>query len=79
MHKIIVVKAAYDADAGVWWVEGGDIEGLNLEADSLEELLHKLPGAITDLLEASGDDEYGKADVPIEVIAHATTRLRLSA
>ena len=48
---LILVKAAYDADAAVWFVESCDLEGVNAEAPSLEELLQKLPGVILDLLE----------------------------
>ncbi len=77
-RSIIVVKAARDADAGVWFVESSDVAGLNLEADTLEELAEKVPGAILDLLEASGEPHDG-ADVPVELIAHASTRVRMTA
>ena len=43
---LIVVKAAYDADAAVWYVESSDLEGVNAEAPSLEALLAKLPGVV---------------------------------
>jgi hypothetical protein len=49
--------------------------GLFLEGDTLEALVEKLPGAILDLLEAGGDIEGG-LDVPVELIAHASTRVR---
>ena len=39
---LILVKAGYDADAAVWFVESCDLEGVNAEAPSLEELLQKL-------------------------------------
>jgi hypothetical protein len=73
---MIVVKAAYDADAAVWFVESSDLEGVDAEAPSLEELLHKLPGVILDLLEEQGFDG---AEVPVEVVAHASTRVRREA
>jgi predicted RNase H-like HicB family nuclease len=75
MTNLIVVKAAWDPDAGVWWVEHSDLPGLNLEAESLEALRDKLPGAIEDLLEAAG--HTGEREVQIEIIAHAHTRARL--
>ncbi|MDZ7810696.1 MAG: DUF1902 domain-containing protein [Arhodomonas sp.] len=75
MSEVIVVKAVRDADAGVWLVESSDVPGLRLEGESLEELAGKLPGAILDLLEASGDLDDG-VDVPVELIAHASTRVR---
>jgi hypothetical protein len=75
--KLVVVKAAFDAEADVWFVESSDdLHGLNVEAATLEELLKKLPGAVADLLEAEGFDAES-AEVPIELIAHARTRTRL--
>jgi hypothetical protein len=72
---LILVKAAYDADAAVWFVASSDLEGVNAEAPSLEGLLEKLPGVVLDLLEEEGFDEV---DLPIELIAHASTRVRRS-
>lgn len=77
-NRMIVVKAVRDADAGVWLVESSDVPGLRLEGASLEELADKLPGAILDLLEAGGDLDDG-VDVPVELIAHASTRVRTPA
>ena len=74
---LIVVKAAWDPDAGVWWVEHSDLPGLNLEAETLEALRDKLPGAIEDLLEAAG--HAGKDDVLVEIIAHARTHVKFGA
>jgi predicted RNase H-like HicB family nuclease len=70
---LILVKAAYDADAGVWFVESSDLEGVNAEAPSLEELLQKLPAVVLDRLEEEGFDDV---EVPIELVAHARTRVR---
>ena len=75
MSNVIVVKAVHDADAGVWLVESADVPGLNLEGETLEELADKLPGAILDLLETSGGVEDG-VDVTVELIAHASMRIR---
>lgn len=75
MGEVIVVKAVRDADAGVWLVESSDVPGLRLEGETLEELAEKLPGAILDLLETGGDLDGG-IDVPVELIAHASTRVR---
>ena len=72
--SVIVVKAARDADAGVWFVETSDIPGLCIEAKTIEEMINKLPDAIADLLECQDDGlEY---DLPIELIAHASTRVK---
>lgn len=79
MGNLVVVKAARDRDAGVWFVESSDLPGLHIEATTLEEFADLLPGAVLDLLEAGGypnDDGY---DVPIELIAHTSTRARTAA
>ena len=74
--SLIVVKAAYDPEAGVWFVESSDLAGVNAEAPSLEELLRKLPDVVLDLLEEDGCADENASEVPIELIAHATTRVR---
>ena len=71
------VTATYDPEARVWYVEDSDLPGVNAWAPTVEELLHKLPGVVLDLLEAEGrgaDDE-----VPIELVARASTSARWSA
>jgi predicted RNase H-like HicB family nuclease len=84
-RQLIVVKAARDEESRVWFVESSDLPGLNAEADSLDDLIEKLPAAILDLLEEGGmnDDEGdgggGEREVPIKLIAHASTRLRVRA
>lgn len=57
MAQPIVIKAAFDPDAGVWYIEHSSLPGLHLEADTPIELYDKLPGAIEDLLEGSGEQE----------------------
>lgn len=85
-YESIVVKATRDDESGVWFVEHSDLPGLNVEADSLEELVEKLPNVIQDLLEAhdaeSGDGDDGEGhdrDVPISLVAYAHTRVRVRA
>jgi predicted RNase H-like HicB family nuclease len=72
---LIVVKVAYDAEAAIWFVESSDLEGVNAEAPTLAALLHKLPGVVLDLLEEEGLDDF---ELPIEVVAHASMRVRRS-
>lgn len=73
-NPLIVVKAAYDPEAGVWYVESSDLPGVNAEADSLELLAAKLPDIVADLIEASGDTDL-RGEIPIELIAHTSTRV----
>ncbi len=82
MSRLIVVKAVFDREAGVWYIESSDLFGLHIEAPTIEALIEKLPGAVADLLE--GDPEYTVADadrgeIPIELIAHTTVRVSAAA
>ena len=76
MSRVIVVKATYDDEAGVWFTESADIHGLRIEAVTLEALIQRIPGAVQDLLEADGDGDLD-CEIPIELIAHASTRTRV--
>jgi hypothetical protein len=73
MSQVIVVKASYDAEAGVWITESADVHGLRIEAATLEALIARIPGAVQDLL----DDDLAQ-DIPIEIVAHASTRVSAS-
>ena len=53
MPSIILVKATFDEEAGVWFTESADAAGLHIEAETLESLRDKLPSAIADLLDAN--------------------------
>jgi hypothetical protein len=63
MAQSITVKAAWDPEAKVWYTAYISLPGLNLEAETIDELRDKLPGAIEDLLE-------GK-EVPFELVTPA--------
>lgn len=72
---LIVVKAAYDAHAAVWFVDSSDLEGVNAEAPSLEALLDKLPGVALDLLE---EDGLNDVELSIQLVATVrTVRIRV--
>ncbi len=77
MARPVTVNVAFDTEARVWWVESSDLPGLNLEADTLEALQAALPGAVLDLLELDAKGDAGPRDVPIELIAHARTQVRI--
>jgi len=77
MSATINVSVAYDPDARVWYVDRSDIFGLRIESATIEELVERIPGAIQDLLEDhDGADAH---DVPVEIIAHRSTSVRLVA
>jgi hypothetical protein len=81
MRRTVKVKATFDQEAGVWYVEESDLPGLSAEAATIEQLAEKLPGMIADLFEANGwDDGEEKCDtVPIELIAHRFFQAKVSA
>ncbi|MEN9894260.1 MAG: hypothetical protein RIR97_112, partial [Pseudomonadota bacterium] len=51
----IIVKASWDDEAKVWVASSTDIDGLAVEAETLESLQVKVTAALTDLIELSGD------------------------
>jgi predicted RNase H-like HicB family nuclease len=76
MGHLIVVRATWDHEANVWTAESSDLPGLVTEASSLDELDRKLPGLIQDLMEV---DDDGEMDIPVEVIASFSKRVRVRA
>jgi hypothetical protein len=57
---LVVVKAAFDSEAGVWFIEHCTFPGLSGEASSFEELAKRVPNMLADLMEASGSTEEGQ-------------------
>ena len=76
MGHLIVVRATWDSETEVWTAESPDLPGLVTEASSLDDLDAKLPNLIRDLLEED-DDIDGGYDVPVEVIASFSRRIRV--
>ncbi|SDG36613.1 DUF1902 domain-containing protein [Pelagibacterium luteolum] len=76
MHSIIVVRADWDDEAGVWVATSSDIDGLALEAASVDALYDKVANALPDLLELNnnGDFDLGH-DVPFHMVAAKTGRI----
>jgi hypothetical protein len=56
MPSSVEVKVTFDEEAGVWFTASTDAPGLHVEAETLELLFHKLPGAVADLFEATASD-----------------------
>ncbi len=71
---MILVRATWDAEAGVWVARSEDIYGLNIEAESLEALEPKVIGAITDLLEVNGYSGQ-LSELPVHFMAERTSRV----
>ena len=54
----IIVHADWDDEAKVWIATSATIDGLAIEADTFEQLLERVPGAIADLIELNGLVSY---------------------
>lgn len=76
LKNSIIVRADWDDEAGVWVATSGDIDGLAIEAETLEALSDKLPGALADLVELNG---FNGPDGDIPVYLHADKTLRVPA
>jgi hypothetical protein len=50
----IIVRADWDREAAVWVATSGDIDGLAIEAETLEALGPKVVSAMTDLMALNG-------------------------
>ena len=72
--RVAIVKAAYDDEAAVWYVEHSDVEGLHVEGDSFEVFCKNVAIGVGDLVSSEG-----AADVHVEIIAHASVRARAAA
>lgn len=75
--SLLVVKAAFDRDTGVWYVSDTEVPGLSTEAPSFDALCEKVLIMAPELLELNGWQD-GR-EVAIEIIAHTTTKVRLAA
>jgi predicted RNase H-like HicB family nuclease len=76
MNRLIVVRATWDSEVNVWVAESSDLPGLITEAASLDALDAKLPGLIMDLLNIDDADDSVDFDIPVEVIASFSRRVR---
>lgn len=71
---LILVRVLWDAEAQVWVARSEDIDGLNIEAASLEALEPKVIAAIADLLEVNGYSG-GLSELPVHFLAERTSRV----
>ena len=74
--RVAVVKAAFDDDAAVWYVEHSDFEGLHVEGETFETFRNNVADAVADLLKG---DSGGADEVHVEIVAHASVRARAAA
>ena len=73
-HALILVRAHWDAEAGVWVATSEDVPGLVTEADTMETLRDKVLVMIPELLEANGI-EFDWPEIPVHIMSEQTTRI----
>lgn len=73
-HASIIVRADWDGEAGVWVATSTDVEGLSVEAGTLEALEPKVIAAIQDLLELNGNG-FETQEIPVHIMAEQLARV----
>ena len=74
-HASIVVRAEWDNEAGVWVTSSTDIDGLSVEAATIEVLNAKVLAAIADLIELNGIDS-DLAEIPVHLLSEHFSRVQ---
>jgi hypothetical protein len=70
----IIVRATWDEEAEVWVATSKDIDGLAIEAPTLEALEPKVLAALSDLIELNGIDS-DLAEIPVHIMAEQLLRV----
>ncbi|HRK25016.1 MAG TPA: DUF1902 domain-containing protein [Beijerinckiaceae bacterium] len=76
MRRYAVVRAAWDDEVKVWYVEESDVPGLATEAPTLENLKQRVRDIIPDLLEGQNDIPE---ELELEFIAYSHEKIRTAA
>lgn len=79
---LFVVEAALDKDAGVWYVVNSNIPGLITESATFDALCDKVLALAPELLMLNGwtgEDGQVPAEIPIQIIAHRSSKIKLAA
>lgn len=76
MRRHVIIRASWDNETALWFIEWSDIVGLFAEAPTLEELYQRIRDIIPDLLEASDDKPE---ELEIDLIAHKHERVKTAA
>ncbi|WP_434612123.1 DUF1902 domain-containing protein [Tabrizicola sp. M-4] len=77
MARPMTVTAIWDDEANVWVASSEDVYGLNVEAETLEQLSVRVAGAVQDLLEINGPRPTGP--VPVTIHADKTIQVTVAA
>lgn len=75
MNRVsIIVRADWDDEAQVWVATSNDIDGLAVEAETMEQLRKKIEDAICDLAAANGIG-HDLPEIPIHIMAEQLSRI----
>lgn len=67
-HSSIIVRAVWDEEAEVWVASSKDIDGLALEAETIETLEKKVVAVIGDLLKVNGQ-AFELPEIPVHIMS----------
>lgn len=70
----IIVKANWDDEAQVWVATTNDIDGLSVEADTMEALKAKVDAALIDLIELNGAIS-DLPEIPVHIMSDQLSRI----
>ncbi|WP_105384622.1 DUF1902 domain-containing protein [Neorhizobium alkalisoli] len=70
----IVVHATWDEEASVWVATSNDIDGLAVEAETMEALEPKVKAALADLIELNGISSQ-LPEIPIYIMSEQLSRI----
>ena len=70
----ILVRAFWDGEASVWVATSNDIDGLAVEAGSVEELEAKVLAAVAELIELNGSPS-DLPEIPVHIMAEHVAKI----
>jgi hypothetical protein len=70
----IIVHASWDEEASVWVATSNDIDGLVVEADTMEALEPKVKAALADLIELNGISSE-LPEIPVYIMSEQLSRI----
>lgn len=73
-HSSIIVRASWDDEASVWVASSTDIDGLAVEAATIEALEPKVLAALSDLIELNGI-ESDLPEIPVHIMTDQLIRI----
>jgi len=76
---MIVVRAVWDPEAGVWVATSDDVKGLATEAETQQALVEKLHVMIPELLEDGHDFDPDLPEIPVMIMSEQLAKIRVRA